>query len=91
MARITSDRRRALRQRLLAFVSTREIISEETLAEQIDQLLEEVLEEDPLVAPLDLALDERDGNQRIVVTGMGLVTPFGGGHPAVLVGFGRSA
>lgn len=77
MAQITSDQRTALRQRLLALASTREAISEGTLAEQIDHLLEDVLEEDLLTAPLRSPIDAIDEDQRIVVTGMGLVTPYG--------------
>lgn len=79
MAHITNDQRMILRQRLLALASNREAFSDEVLAEQIDALLEEVLEEqgDPLVAAALLPIDELPEDQRIVITGLGMVTPFG--------------
>ena len=77
MAQITHDQRAALRQRLLAWASAQEVLTEETLAEQIDQLLQEVLSANPLPEPLRQPLAELAEDQRVVVTGMGLVTPFG--------------
>lgn len=78
MIKITSHQRMALRERLLTLASTtQDVISEETLVAQIDRLLEEVLAEQPLTAVDTLPIDEVDENQRIVITGMGPVTPFG--------------
>ncbi len=93
MKQITSSRRALLRQRLLALASLRDVIAEETIDEQIDHLLAEVLGEEIIPAPLPLRTDEEDEDMRIVVTGMGLVTPFGVGVDAFWQGAaaGRSA
>ncbi len=93
MAQITSRQHKLLRQRLLMLASTSTVISEETLVEQIDRLLEEVLRETPDPMPEALLLDEKDEDRRIVVTGLGAVTPFGIGIDAYWSGLaaGHSA
>jgi 3-oxoacyl-[acyl-carrier-protein] synthase II len=77
MAQVTRDQREMLRQRLLAWALMQETAPEETITDQIDHLLEEVLHEVPLVEPSPLHIDAPDDDQRVVVTGLGLVTPFG--------------
>src|SRR5262245_29139092 len=93
MPKNTGKRREALR-RLLALASTRDIDVPESIASQIEDLLEEVLEDDDLLTePLPLRADEGNENERIVVTGLGLVTPFGLGREPFWDGLrsGRSA
>lgn len=87
------DKRVALQQRLLALTETRDIAIPENIAAQIDALFDEVLDEGLITEPLPLALDEADENQRIVITGMGMVTPFGIGLTPLWAGLseGRSA
>lgn len=77
MAQFTSYQREILRQRLLMLSSTTDVITEETLGAQIDQLLEDILAEQPLAMTLTLPDEEGDEDQRIVITGMGALTPFG--------------
>jgi 3-oxoacyl-[acyl-carrier-protein] synthase II len=75
MAHITSERRSLLRRRLSALV--RDVALSADIEAQVDHLLAEVFDDDPLTAPDPLLIDELPDDQRIVVTGMGLVTPFG--------------
>lgn len=78
MAQITDNQREALRQRLLSFVALQDTATTETIEEQIDHLLAEVLQdEEVFTAPAPLLSDDMDDDQRIVVTGLGLITPFG--------------
>jgi 3-oxoacyl-[acyl-carrier-protein] synthase II len=71
----TRARRLLLRQQLLALVG---ITSDTDLIErQIDALLEKVWDDLPQTLPLRSKNDDLDEDQRIVVTGMGLVTPLG--------------
>lgn len=80
MAQGCSGQREALRQRLLTWALSGDVTSEETLSEQIEHLLEDVLhEQEDVTLPQTLPqlLDDRPEDQRVVVTGMGLVTPFG--------------
>jgi 3-oxoacyl-[acyl-carrier-protein] synthase II len=96
MAQITDRQREALRRRLLAWAANEHTISNETLNEQIDHLLEAVLHEHatpPEAEPLALELEDPEDDQRIVVTGLGLVTPFGIGTAPFWMGLkaGRSA
>ncbi len=76
---MTSQQREQLRQRLLTLSLTRDVISEETLGEQIDRLLEDILSEETLTATLPFSLNDHDHDQRIVITGMGALTPLGVG------------
>ncbi|MCU0492922.1 MAG: beta-ketoacyl-ACP synthase II [Chloroflexaceae bacterium] len=91
MTHVIGKRRARLRQQLLALI--RDVVSQEELEAQIDHLLAEVLEDAPLALPERLAIDDEDEDQRIVVTGMGLVTPFGIGIEPFWEGLaaGRSA
>lgn len=77
MAQITGDQWLMLRERLLAWALAQDTTAEETLTEQIDHLLEDVLHETPLAEPLPLLLEEPEADHRVVVTGLGLITPFG--------------
>ena len=93
MAQISREKRVALQQRLLELTEPRGIAFPESIAAQIDELFDEVLDEGLMAEPLPLALDETDENQRIVITGMGMVTPFGIGLAPLWSGLseGRSA
>jgi 3-oxoacyl-[acyl-carrier-protein] synthase II len=85
--------RTQLRERLLQLVASGQISDLDALARQIDVLLEDVLEEDELVTqPAPAWADERDEDQRVVVTGMGVLTPLGIGLDAFWNGLveGRS-
>jgi 3-oxoacyl-[acyl-carrier-protein] synthase II len=70
-------RRELLRSRLLELSALREASDAALIEEQIDALLEEVLEDAPAPQALPASIDEWNEDQRVVVTGMGLVTPFG--------------
>jgi 3-oxoacyl-[acyl-carrier-protein] synthase II len=90
MAPTPTGRRAALRAELLGMV--REAEADEIEA-RIDELLADVLEDAPIVAPRPLGLGEDDEDQRIVVTGVGVVSPFGVGVEPFWGGLksGRSA
>ncbi len=90
MAQTPTGRRAALRAELLGILRTAEA---DEIEARIDELLADVLEEAPIVAPRPLALDEDDEDQRVVVTGMGVVSPFGTGVEPFWEGLtaGRSA
>ncbi|MBP1466853.1 beta-ketoacyl-ACP synthase II [Candidatus Chloroploca sp. M-50] len=74
MAQMPANRRVALRAELLSLVRS---TASSDLEARIDELLAEVLEDAPITAPLPLGLDAEDEDRRIVVTGMGVVSPFG--------------
>ena len=76
MAQISASRRAALRAELLTLIHGTRTSAIEA---RIDELLAEIFEENPITAPLRLGLDEGDEDQRIVVTGIGVVSPFGVG------------
>ncbi|GAB4126021.1 MAG: beta-ketoacyl-ACP synthase II [Roseiflexaceae bacterium] len=69
-------RRAYLRARLLELATTHGS-SLDLLGEQIDELLEEAFDEQLIPAPLPAFASERPEDQRIVVTGMGVLTPLG--------------
>src|SRR6266540_6150809 len=95
MPRTTNDpwaRREMLRDRLLQLAATRDAPDLDILARQIDLLLEDAFEDELIPKPARAWTGERDEDQRIVVTGMGLLTPLGIGIDAFWAGLieGRS-
>jgi 3-oxoacyl-[acyl-carrier-protein] synthase II len=84
--------RELLRRRLMDLVTVHAAPDRVRLDQQIEELLEDVLEDDLLPLPARARLDDRDEEQRVVVTGMGLVTPLGIGIDAFWNGLieGRS-
>ncbi|NTW01782.1 MAG: beta-ketoacyl-ACP synthase II [Oscillochloris sp.] len=67
--------------------------TEADLETQINLLLAEVLEDDPITKPLPLIPDDPHEDSRIVITGMGVISPFGIGVEPFWEGLatGRSA
>lgn len=90
MARTSTDRRANLRAELRALF---QYATEADIDAQIDQLLAEVLEDEPIVAPQPLIPEDESEDERIVVTGIGVVSPFGVGVGPFWEGLaaGRSA
>lgn len=90
MADISTRRRAALRAELLTRIRG---MGGSDLEAQIDHLLAEVLEDEPLVAPQHLPIDDQSEDERVVITGMGVVSPFGVGVEPFWEGLaaGRSA
>jgi 3-oxoacyl-[acyl-carrier-protein] synthase II len=93
MAHVTHEQRAELRRHLRARLEARGIEVPDRIAAQIAELLDEALDEDLLALPQPQRLDYADEDQRIVVTGMGAVTPFGTGLGLLWGGLveGRSA
>jgi 3-oxoacyl-[acyl-carrier-protein] synthase II len=69
--------RRELLRRRLTQLFDRDAPGATAIDVQIEELLEDILEEDVALQPALARLDYGDEDQRIVVTGMGLVTPLG--------------
>jgi len=90
MAQTSTSRRVTLRAVLLALF---QYASEADLESRIDKLLSTVLDDDPISAPLRLFPDEYSEDRRIVITGIGVVSPFGVGIEPFWEGLiaGRSA
>lgn len=79
MGRMASDvrvRRDLLRQHLQQLIE-QDTPGTTTIDAQIEDLLHDILEEDLAPLPVPIWNDDRDEDQRIVVTGMGLLTPLG--------------
>jgi 3-oxoacyl-[acyl-carrier-protein] synthase II len=90
MAQTSTNRRAILRAELLSLF---QYASEADLEARIDRLLAEVLEDEPISAPQPLIPDDQSEDGRIVITGVGVVSPFGVGIEPFWDGLvaGRSA
>ncbi len=90
MAQTPISRRAALRAELLGLLHESQADEREA---RIDDLLATVLEDAPITAPRPFLLDEEDEDRRVVVTGLGVVSPFGTGVQPFWDGLssGRSA
>jgi 3-oxoacyl-[acyl-carrier-protein] synthase II len=84
-------RRDLLRQRLQRLIA-QDTPAATTIDAQIEELLQDILDEDLAPLPALAWADDRDEDQRIVVTGMGLLTPLGIGIDSFWAGLteGRS-
>jgi 3-oxoacyl-[acyl-carrier-protein] synthase II len=94
MGRMDSDvsvRRDLLRQRLQRLIA-QDMPTATMLDAQIEELLHDILDEDLAPQPALAWDDDRDEDQRIVVTGMGMLTPLGIGIDSFWAGLieGRS-
>jgi len=88
---LVSVRRDLLRQRLQRLIA-QDMPSATMIDEQIEELLHDILDEDLAPQPALAWDDDRDDDQRLVVTGMGLLTPLGIGIDSFWAGLveGRS-
>jgi 3-oxoacyl-[acyl-carrier-protein] synthase II len=86
-----SIRREQLRQRLQQLIA-QDPPAAASIDAQIEELLQDILEEDLAPLPAPAWADEPDEDRRIVVTGMGLLTPLGIGLESFWAGLseGRS-
>jgi 3-oxoacyl-[acyl-carrier-protein] synthase II len=86
-----SVRRDRLRQRLQRLIA-QERPAATIIDAQIEELLQDILDEDIAPLPALAWADDRDEDQRIVVTGIGLLTPLGIGLESFWAGLseGRS-
>ncbi len=75
VSRTAPSRRAQVSERLLAALTGS--VDPDTLALKVDQLLAEVFEDDPVLQPQPALIDQGNEDSRIVVTGMGVVTPLG--------------
>ncbi len=90
MAQISASRRAALRAELLGLLRG---LKADTIEARIDELLSTVLGEAPITSTLPLEEEREDDDRRVVVTGIGVVSPFGIGLAPFWDGLaaGRSA
>ena len=71
------QRRDMIRGRLQGLAAIRASGDAALIESQIEELLEEILIDEPIAEPSALRLDEGDEDQRVVITGMGVLTPLG--------------